>query len=103
MVSDIDKVDLSSISSQPLLGVTAGGDPDPDIYSECNPKKTHMICSHPPRLAVSFCFLTVDHLLVFASILCRRLRHRLPGAEGAAEEERHRGVLHRVVGFSGGA
>ncbi|XP_075869151.1 DNA-binding protein RFX6 isoform X2 [Nelusetta ayraudi] len=34
MVSDIDKVDLSSISSQPLLGVTAGGDPDPDIYSE---------------------------------------------------------------------
>lgn len=38
MVSDIDKVDLSSISSQPLLGVTTGGDPDPDIYSEC--KKT---------------------------------------------------------------
>lgn len=39
MVSDIDKVDLSSISSQPLLGVTTGGDPDPDIYSECNIRK----------------------------------------------------------------
>lgn len=42
MVSDIDKVDLSSISSQPLLGVT-GGDPDPDIYSECNTKPTEYL------------------------------------------------------------
>ncbi|XP_074541898.1 DNA-binding protein RFX6 [Halichoeres trimaculatus] len=34
MVSDIDHVDLSSISSQPLLSVNSVGDPDPDIYSE---------------------------------------------------------------------
>ena len=35
MVLDIDNVDLSSISSQPLLSVTATGDQDQDIYSEC--------------------------------------------------------------------
>lgn len=35
MVLDIDGVDLSSISSQPLLSITATGDQDPDIYSEC--------------------------------------------------------------------
>uniref|UniRef100_A0A8D3DS25 DNA-binding protein RFX6 n=1 Tax=Scophthalmus maximus TaxID=52904 RepID=A0A8D3DS25_SCOMX len=35
MVLDIDNVDLSSISSQPLLSVNAAGDPDPDIYTEC--------------------------------------------------------------------
>ncbi|XP_033505102.1 DNA-binding protein RFX6 [Epinephelus lanceolatus] len=34
MVSDIDNVDLSSISSQPLLSVNTAGDQDPDIYSE---------------------------------------------------------------------
>ncbi|KAM8846114.1 LOW QUALITY PROTEIN: DNA-binding protein RFX6 [Synchiropus picturatus] len=34
MVLDIDNVDLSSISSQPLLSVTAAGDQDPDVYSE---------------------------------------------------------------------
>ncbi|XP_071762956.1 DNA-binding protein RFX6 [Centroberyx gerrardi] len=34
MVLDIDKVDLSSISSQPLLSITATGDQDPDMYSE---------------------------------------------------------------------
>ncbi|XP_035534912.1 DNA-binding protein RFX6 [Morone saxatilis] len=34
MVLDIDHVDLSSISSQPLLSVNATGDQDPDIYSE---------------------------------------------------------------------
>ncbi|KAM3849868.1 DNA-binding protein RFX6 [Diretmus argenteus] len=34
MVMDIDKVDLSSISSQPLLSITATGDQDPDLYSE---------------------------------------------------------------------
>ncbi|XP_019964727.2 DNA-binding protein RFX6 [Paralichthys olivaceus] len=34
MVLDIDNVDLSSISSQPLLSVNAAGDQDPDIYSE---------------------------------------------------------------------
>ncbi|KAF7651904.1 hypothetical protein LDENG_00103820, partial [Lucifuga dentata] len=34
MVMDIDNVDLSSISSQPLLSITAAGDQDPDIYSE---------------------------------------------------------------------
>ncbi|XP_035474180.2 DNA-binding protein RFX6 isoform X1 [Scophthalmus maximus] len=34
MVLDIDNVDLSSISSQPLLSVNAAGDPDPDIYTE---------------------------------------------------------------------
>uniref|UniRef100_A0A8P4G454 RFX-type winged-helix domain-containing protein n=1 Tax=Dicentrarchus labrax TaxID=13489 RepID=A0A8P4G454_DICLA len=34
MVLDIDNVDLSSISSQPLLSVNATGDQDPDIYSE---------------------------------------------------------------------
>ncbi|KAK2855943.1 hypothetical protein Q5P01_004678 [Channa striata] len=34
MVLDIDSVDLSSISSQPLLSVNATGDQDPDIYSE---------------------------------------------------------------------
>uniref|UniRef100_A0A3Q0QY28 DNA-binding protein RFX6 n=1 Tax=Amphilophus citrinellus TaxID=61819 RepID=A0A3Q0QY28_AMPCI len=34
MVLDIDNVDLSSISSQPLLSITATGDQDPDIYSE---------------------------------------------------------------------
>ncbi|XP_040920611.1 DNA-binding protein RFX6 [Toxotes jaculatrix] len=33
MVLDIDNVDLSSISSQPLLSINAG-DQDPDIYSE---------------------------------------------------------------------
>ncbi|CAJ1077941.1 DNA-binding protein RFX6 isoform X1 [Xyrichtys novacula] len=34
MVSDIDNVDLSSISSQPLLSINTTGDQDPDIYSE---------------------------------------------------------------------
>ncbi|KAG8011508.1 DNA-binding protein RFX6 [Nibea albiflora] len=34
MVLDIDNVDLSSISSQPLLSMNAAGDQDPDIYSE---------------------------------------------------------------------
>ncbi|XP_068609929.1 DNA-binding protein RFX6 [Brachionichthys hirsutus] len=34
MVLDIDSVDLSSISSQPLLSVNIIGDHDPDIYSE---------------------------------------------------------------------
>ncbi|XP_041661770.1 DNA-binding protein RFX6 [Cheilinus undulatus] len=34
MVSDIDNVDLSSISSQPLLSTNSTGDQDPDIYSE---------------------------------------------------------------------
>uniref|UniRef100_A0A667YZF7 DNA-binding protein RFX6 n=1 Tax=Myripristis murdjan TaxID=586833 RepID=A0A667YZF7_9TELE len=34
MVLDIEKVDLSSISSQPLLSITTTGDQDPDIYSE---------------------------------------------------------------------
>uniref|UniRef100_A0A8D0CXM9 DNA-binding protein RFX6 n=1 Tax=Sander lucioperca TaxID=283035 RepID=A0A8D0CXM9_SANLU len=34
MVLDIDSVDLSSISSQPLLSINATGDQDPDIYSE---------------------------------------------------------------------
>ncbi|XP_060947891.1 DNA-binding protein RFX6 [Limanda limanda] len=34
MVLDIDNVDLSSISSQPLLSVNSAGDQDPDIYSE---------------------------------------------------------------------
>ncbi|XP_074472221.1 DNA-binding protein RFX6 [Sebastes fasciatus] len=34
MVLDIDNVDLSSISSQPLLSINATGDQDPDIYSE---------------------------------------------------------------------
>uniref|UniRef100_A0A3Q3X5N8 DNA-binding protein RFX6 n=1 Tax=Mola mola TaxID=94237 RepID=A0A3Q3X5N8_MOLML len=34
MVSDIDNVDLGSISSQPLLSISTGADPDPDIYSE---------------------------------------------------------------------
>ncbi|XP_029133760.2 DNA-binding protein RFX6 [Labrus bergylta] len=34
MVSDIDNVDLSSISSQPLLSVNTTADQDPDIYSE---------------------------------------------------------------------
>lgn len=35
MVSDIDNIDLSSISSQPLLSMNANGESDPDIYSEC--------------------------------------------------------------------
>uniref|UniRef100_A0A3Q3MPJ9 DNA-binding protein RFX6 n=1 Tax=Mastacembelus armatus TaxID=205130 RepID=A0A3Q3MPJ9_9TELE len=34
MVLDIDNVDLSSISSQPLLSINTTGDQDPDIYSE---------------------------------------------------------------------
>ncbi|CAG5960140.1 unnamed protein product, partial [Menidia menidia] len=34
MVLDIDNVDLSSISSQPLLSITFSGDQDSDIYSE---------------------------------------------------------------------
>ncbi|XP_068198787.1 DNA-binding protein RFX6 [Antennarius striatus] len=34
MVLDIDNVDLSSISSQPLLSINITGDHDPDIYSE---------------------------------------------------------------------
>ncbi|KAM8725476.1 DNA-binding protein RFX6 [Acanthopagrus schlegelii] len=34
MVLDIDNVDLSSISSQPLLSVSTTADQDPDIYSE---------------------------------------------------------------------
>ncbi|XP_076613224.1 DNA-binding protein RFX6 [Chaetodon auriga] len=36
MVLDIDNVDLSSISSQPLLSINATGDQDPDVYSEYN-------------------------------------------------------------------
>lgn len=35
MVLDIDNVDLSSISSQPLLSVNTSGDQDADVYSEC--------------------------------------------------------------------
>lgn len=35
MVSDIDNIDLGSISSQPLLSMNASGESDPDIYSEC--------------------------------------------------------------------
>lgn len=35
MVLDIDNVDLTSISSQPLLSINTTGDQDPDIYSEC--------------------------------------------------------------------
>ncbi|KAL3052173.1 hypothetical protein OYC64_004849 [Pagothenia borchgrevinki] len=34
MVLDIDNVDLSSISSQPLLSINTSGEQDPDIYSE---------------------------------------------------------------------
>ncbi|XP_056150103.1 DNA-binding protein RFX6 [Lampris incognitus] len=34
MVVDIEKVDLNSISSQPLLTITAAGDQDADVYSE---------------------------------------------------------------------
>uniref|UniRef100_G3NQW0 DNA-binding protein RFX6 n=1 Tax=Gasterosteus aculeatus aculeatus TaxID=481459 RepID=G3NQW0_GASAC len=34
MVLDIDNVDLSSISSQPLLSINSAGDQDPDVYSE---------------------------------------------------------------------
>ncbi|XP_039980938.1 DNA-binding protein RFX6 [Xiphias gladius] len=34
MVLDIDNVDLSSISSQPLLSINTTGDQDPDMYSE---------------------------------------------------------------------
>uniref|UniRef100_A0A672YFF4 DNA-binding protein RFX6 n=1 Tax=Sphaeramia orbicularis TaxID=375764 RepID=A0A672YFF4_9TELE len=34
MVVDIDSVDLSNISSQPLLSVSATGDHEPEIYSE---------------------------------------------------------------------
>ncbi|XP_036942304.1 DNA-binding protein RFX6 [Acanthopagrus latus] len=34
MVLDIDNVDLSNISSQPLLSVSTTADQDPDIYSE---------------------------------------------------------------------
>ncbi|XP_061602899.1 DNA-binding protein RFX6 [Cololabis saira] len=34
MVLDIDKVDLGSISSQPLLSIMNTGDQNPDIYSE---------------------------------------------------------------------
>ncbi|KAI3364469.1 hypothetical protein L3Q82_011260 [Scortum barcoo] len=34
MVLDIENVDLSSISSQPLLSINPTGDQDPDIYSE---------------------------------------------------------------------
>ncbi|KAM9339021.1 DNA-binding protein RFX6 [Symphorus nematophorus] len=34
MVLDIDNVDLSSISSQPLLSINTTADQDPDIYSE---------------------------------------------------------------------
>ncbi|XP_034555993.1 DNA-binding protein RFX6-like [Notolabrus celidotus] len=34
MVSDIDNVDLSSISSQPLLSINTSGEQDPDMYSE---------------------------------------------------------------------
>uniref|UniRef100_A0A8C2WN25 DNA-binding protein RFX6 n=1 Tax=Cyclopterus lumpus TaxID=8103 RepID=A0A8C2WN25_CYCLU len=34
MVLDIDDVDLSSISSQPLLSISSTGDQDTDIYSE---------------------------------------------------------------------
>lgn len=56
MVSDIDKVDLSSISSQPLLGVSAGGDPDPDVYSECNAKTpTAFVSLHEVCGSIPFC------------------------------------------------
>lgn len=35
MVVDIDNIDLSSISSQPLLSMNMSGESDPDIYLEC--------------------------------------------------------------------
>lgn len=44
MVSDIDSIDLSSISSQPLLSVSAGGESDPDIYSECKRTPRWSLC-----------------------------------------------------------
>lgn len=40
MVSDIDNIDLGSISSQPLLSMNANGESDTDIYSEC---KTRLV------------------------------------------------------------
>lgn len=42
MVLDIDNVDLSSISSQPLLSINTTGDQDPDIYSECKTSTVHL-------------------------------------------------------------
>ena len=41
MVLDIDNVDLSNISSQPLLSVSTTADQDPDIYSECEIDTEH--------------------------------------------------------------
>lgn len=41
MVLDIDNVDLTSISSQPLLSINTTGDQDPDIYSECETATEH--------------------------------------------------------------
>ncbi len=42
MVLDIDNVDLTSISSQPLLSINTTGDQDPDIYSECKTASEHV-------------------------------------------------------------
>lgn len=43
MVSDIDDIDLGSLSSQPLLSMNANGEPDPDIYSECKTWECHVL------------------------------------------------------------
>lgn len=61
MVLDIDNVDLSSISSQPLLSINAAGDQDPDIYSECKTTAVH--------LAHILLFMTLKTMPLFFLIL----------------------------------
>lgn len=47
MVADIDSVDLSSINLQPLLSINTSGDPDSDIYSECEAAAEHLVHIYP--------------------------------------------------------
>lgn len=107
MVSDIDNVDLGSISSQALLSISTGADPDPDIYSECETAAGHVARTRLTRIISTLTLIipiNEDWLHHSALLFCsRRLHQRVSGVEGAAEEERHGGVLHRVAGLRRGA
>lgn len=71
MVLDIDNVDLSGISSQPLLSANATGDQDQDVYSEC---KTLSEMIHPEcfyrscRTYFCFFFSPDDSITVFQEL-----------------------------------
>ena len=60
MVTDMEKVELSTISVQPLLGITAAGEhADTDVYSEC---KSHYRSGYRSLPTSCYCRL-IFHIL----------------------------------------